>query len=374
MNKIALNIGIGYYNSSSIPKLDGTVNDSLDVSNFMSQVYGYNVINMNDLMNNSSSPYYPSKSNIIKQITNILKNANNGDMIVISYAGHGTQIRSNTSEEADGLDEVLVPADYNLNTGNNAIVDDQIHSILKTYLANKPNTRVFLLFDCCHYGTGADLKFTYNYDGKTFSKADEGVPNDIDAKVIMISGCADNQVSWSDLVNLDGGSTKTMQGIMTSAFIHSLRVNPKSISNVFEVLKTMYPYTSQYKQNPQISSNFDIAASSISSDRTILDPFAIKQMVNNSTSNTMNNVVVTANTNIKPNKVNKTHKTNKSHKVNKINKGQQANAPKLLPVRNAVTPVGKYNKSQVNITPCNVANNSNRTNSLSQFNLVKFIV
>jgi hypothetical protein len=270
--KIAVTIGIEYV-KSSISTLNGTYNDSLNMSRFLMSE-GYNVTNLNDKNNPVNSTKYPSKRNIMYWMSKVLNEANNGDRVVIAYAGHGAQLQANRTanyEELDNRDETLIPADYNYKQ-ETALTDDEIHALLKKYLKNQPNTEVFLLFDCCHSGTMADLKYTYNLIRGKFQTHDDKQTNDIDARVVMISGCRDDQVSWGALISHDtdgNNGRKTNQGVLTSSFLHALRTITNARSNVFEIVKHMYKYTAPYKQQPQISSNVNLGA-----DKHILSDIA----------------------------------------------------------------------------------------------------
>lgn len=259
--KIALTIGIEYV-KSSISTLKGTYNDSMNMTRFLME-NGYKVTNMNDTNYQVSSTKYPSKRNIVYWLNRLLSEANNGDRVVITYAGHGAQLQANRTsnfEELDNRDETLIPADYNY-AHDTALTDDELHALLKKYLANQPDTEVFILCDCCHSGTMADLKYTYNYINGQFKLHDDKTTNDIDSRVVMISGCRDDQVSWGALVSHDTDGNKgkkTNQGVLTSSFIHALKKVPNITSNVFDIVKHMYKYTAPYKQQPQISSTHNL--------------------------------------------------------------------------------------------------------------------
>jgi hypothetical protein len=188
----------------------------------------------------------PNKSNILTELTKLLSNSNNNDLLFFSYSGHGSQLVDRNGDETDGLDEVMVPLDFNV------ITDDELKTVIQTYL--KPNVTLFALFDCCNSGTVLDLKYQYldslNYDNYTENnKAIDTIGN-----VIMISGCTDNQTSADAFIN------NTSQGAMTWAFIESVNSKPKLswrelIQNMRKLLTN-----SQYTQIPQLSTgqNFNI--------------------------------------------------------------------------------------------------------------------
>ena len=162
-NRIGVTIGVSY-KGSKVSALQGTVNDSLNMTRTLTNKYGYRITNLNDKNYSKGHARYPSKSNIIFWLNKLLREAKNGDEIFIGYAGHGIQLKLSNSntEELDKKDEAIIPVDYDF-TDRTAITDDEIQRILAIQLKSKPNCKVFILFDCCHSGTAADLRYTFNY-------------------------------------------------------------------------------------------------------------------------------------------------------------------------------------------------------------------
>ncbi|RJF92045.1 caspase family protein [Noviherbaspirillum saxi] len=87
-----------------------------------------------------------TRAAILARIAALLDSAGSGDMVVIQYAGHGTQFPN--PDEPDGYNEVLVPYDYN---NGEFILDDEVGSLLDQY--RDRNLELVLFTDCCHCGT-----------------------------------------------------------------------------------------------------------------------------------------------------------------------------------------------------------------------------
>ena len=66
-----------------------------------------------------------------------------GDLFVLSYSGHGGQVRDPSGEEADWEDETWVLWDRQL-------LDDELYAL---WAAFKPGVRILVLSDSCHSGT-----------------------------------------------------------------------------------------------------------------------------------------------------------------------------------------------------------------------------
>ncbi len=149
-----------------------------------------------------------------------------GDIFFLTYSGHGSQVPDANSDEDDHLDETWVLYDRQL-------IDDELWALYATF---QPGVRIVVLSDSCHSGTvtragryretylphtaaiggAGEVKpgqirtknLPYDIERKTYMAHRElynGIqstlpPNDkkkseIGADILLISGCADNQLS-----------------------------------------------------------------------------------------------------------------------------------------------------------------------------------
>eukprot|EP00656_Telonema_subtile_P057364 TRINITY_DN9410_c0_g1_i1.p1 TRINITY_DN9410_c0_g1~~TRINITY_DN9410_c0_g1_i1.p1 ORF type:complete len:136 (-),score=7.79 TRINITY_DN9410_c0_g1_i1:127-534(-) len=98
--------------------------------------------------------------NIIKHMLWLVHDARPGDVFFLHYSGHGSQTKDYDGDEADGLDETLVPVDYKT---AGTIVDDDIFEIV---CRNLPaGVRLTAVMDCCHSGSLMDLPFSFVAQG-----------------------------------------------------------------------------------------------------------------------------------------------------------------------------------------------------------------
>jgi hypothetical protein len=75
------------------------------------------------------------------------------DSVLIHYSGHGAQFADGTGDEADRLDEAIVPVDSAPHPGpTRDISDDELAALLGRLAAATPSA--LLILDCCHSGTG----------------------------------------------------------------------------------------------------------------------------------------------------------------------------------------------------------------------------
>lgn len=163
----------------------------------------------------------------VKQaIDDAARELSKGDLLFLTYSGHGGQVRDTNGDEPDARDETWVLYDRQL-------VDDELYALWAGF---DSGVRIFVLSDSCHSGTATRAMYdqtlipmtvergfaegssvrtkdlpipvqeeTYRrhqdqYDEiqRTHPRAEEV---DIAAGVILISGCQDNQLSLDGVQN-----------------------------------------------------------------------------------------------------------------------------------------------------------------------------
>jgi len=230
--KKALIIGINYIGTSS--RLNGCINDAKSIETYLKENNFTSIKMLTD-----ETTIKPTKLNILNELKNILETSKKDDTIFIFYSGHGSYTLDRNGDELDGHDELIVPLDFNY------IIDDDIKTIITTY--SKPDTNLIVLFDCCNSGTALDLRYQMlekiNYDDIIENERNSETP----CNTLFISGCKDDQVSIETTIN------NKVQGLMTSAFLQTVRNNNSItwrnlIKNMREILKP------QSYQIPQLSS------------------------------------------------------------------------------------------------------------------------
>ena len=244
--KLALLIGIDYV--GDLYQLSGCVND-IDNMNNLIKTLGFNDIKILKDRNNRDKKTYPYADNIINELKNVCNNKKNSQ-IYVHYAGHGIGVMDNNGDEKDGKDECLVPLDYH----KTLIRDDLIASILSKL--DKSST-LHISFDCCHSGSICDLPYNFVPDGnkivKTYEKDCNRELYKNSGKIIMISGCLDNQtskeVSWT---KSEGAFTGSLRRYLSST------QNNNCYDMLMELNKTIRQKGVR-NQNIKISTNFDMS-------------------------------------------------------------------------------------------------------------------
>lgn len=146
-----------------------------------------------------------------------------GDILLLTYSGHGGRIRDLHNEEADGWDETWVLYDRQL-------IDDELYALWAQFPAG---VRILVLSDSCHSGSVTQFRFyealhqepathefgvlqgaeqplfraipeekarqNYEQDKRVYDEIQQKYPagdrGNVTATVILISGCQDNQLS-----------------------------------------------------------------------------------------------------------------------------------------------------------------------------------
>ena len=202
--KCGLVIGINYDGDNNA-KLNGCINDTEKICNFLLEKCNFNNNNIDLLTDNTIIK--PTRQNIINSFRKIIKKIEDENIkeVWFSYSGHGSYLPN--IKEKDYQDEALVPLDY---SSNGLIRDDQIYNL---FIKKIPlDCNVLCMVDACHSGTVLDLPYVYRIDtGIHNNEIKENLGN-----IVKISGCRDNQYSADAYIN------GKYQGALTFAFFKTL--------------------------------------------------------------------------------------------------------------------------------------------------------
>jgi len=152
----SLLIGINYIGSSHA--LRGCHSDVRNVAEFLSY-RGYSSSQRDQviLRDDQKGAFYPNGHNILAAMDWLVSEPNT--TCFLHYSGHGGQVPDPDGDRTTGLDDTIVPVDYET---NGQIDSDTLHRHLVTALA--PGSTLFIVFDCCHSGSAVELPFVYKSD------------------------------------------------------------------------------------------------------------------------------------------------------------------------------------------------------------------
>lgn len=101
-----------------------------------------------------------TKKNIISRLDSLNKSISKGDYVILHFSCHGQQMEDDNGDEADQLDEALIPYDaahiYNkgIYEGESHLRDDELECcLMKLRQQLGENGTLFVTLDACHSGT-----------------------------------------------------------------------------------------------------------------------------------------------------------------------------------------------------------------------------
>jgi hypothetical protein len=143
----AVLVGVDVYERSDVPPLRGCVNDVVLVRQVLKQYLGVPNENIRLVVNGRAT-----KANIVHRLQRMILDAEDGDVLVFYFSGHGSQIRDRDGDElTDGLDELICPYDMDWDR-KTYILDDDLDAI---FAEVGPGVILEAFFDCCFWGPSA---------------------------------------------------------------------------------------------------------------------------------------------------------------------------------------------------------------------------
>jgi hypothetical protein len=232
--KKAVCVGINNYPGTA-NDLQGCVNDANDWCALLTE-YGFEA----SLMLDSQA----TRQNIKTALDSLVASASEGDVVVFTYSGHGTQVFDWSGDEGDSYDEAIYVYD-------GTILDDELRVIVDGL---DPRATLVVISDSCFSGSVTRLipenarpRFM-PVDGvsenrmvrQRFLLPESGMPE------ILVSGCSDSEYSYD--AEIDG----RYNGAMSAMALRVIRQNPGLTYNEFYARLRGYLPSSAYPQTPQL--------------------------------------------------------------------------------------------------------------------------
>eukprot|EP00617_Octactis_speculum_P012613 CAMPEP_0185790978 /NCGR_PEP_ID=MMETSP1174-20130828/158108_1 /TAXON_ID=35687 /ORGANISM="Dictyocha speculum, Strain CCMP1381" /LENGTH=123 /DNA_ID=CAMNT_0028485853 /DNA_START=668 /DNA_END=1039 /DNA_ORIENTATION=- len=89
----------------------------------------------------------PTRANILSSLRWLVKGARHGDVLFFHFSGHGAQQEDVHGYEEDGMNETILPVDFQQ---SGMITDNELGAIIVQPLAE--GVRLTAVMDCCHRG------------------------------------------------------------------------------------------------------------------------------------------------------------------------------------------------------------------------------
>lgn len=267
MNK-ALLVGINKYADAP---LRGCINDITDMADHLTVHCGFNENEVRLLVDERAT-----KSNIMERLKWLITGARKGDRLFFQYSGHGTQLATRDEiGEVDGMDEAIVPYDYNWDDVNTFITDNEFNNLFRQV---PEGVHFIWVSDSCHSGGLTKQLFKRTFDPNAVNIIPRFLmpPADINWRVRtantnqiasrsflkpvtqvnvgLISGCKSDQTS------ADANFNGKYNGALTYYLLDTLnkeKTHHKSVKDIVaEVNKKLF--AQNFSQQPQTEGSADI--------------------------------------------------------------------------------------------------------------------
>jgi hypothetical protein len=235
MAKRALLIGINRY---QIPGADlrGCVNDVKDLNAALVEFHGFKKSDITVLTDAAAT-----KKAMQAGINKLVRDSKKGDVAVLHYSGHGSNVPDDNGDEADGRDEILCPTDLNW---DDTLRDDWLR---KAFDGLRAGVSFTVIMDCCHSGTNtrailppdAPVKERYLPSPWGLAAVESGrsLPKKVSSELrrspratrktkdivnaslpeVLVTGCRDTQTSADAFIN------GRYNGALTFALVEAIR-------------------------------------------------------------------------------------------------------------------------------------------------------
>jgi hypothetical protein len=241
MARKALLIGINRYR---IPGADlrGCVNDVKNMRELLTSQYGFRAADVVTLLDFDATTRAMQTA-----IARLVRGGRKGDVLLLHYSGHGSNVPDADGDEADKRDEILCPTDLDW---KKPLSDDWLR---KTFDGVRAGVSLTVIMDCCHSGTNTralpppDASMIPRYlpspwdlvaaeSGRRLRGSVEGTLRRSGARrrrsdvvtapinELLITGCRDTQTSADAFI---GGS---YNGALTWSLVHVLREGAGTIT------------------------------------------------------------------------------------------------------------------------------------------------
>jgi len=250
--KRAVCVGINNY-PGIFNDLKGCVNDANDWTALL-QGFGFSV---NTILDSKATI-----STVKAALQGLVDSTNAGDVAVLTYSGHGTQVTDRSGDESDPYDEAIC-----LYNGN--VIDDELRIILNGI---HPQATLVIISDSCFSGSVTRLagekaipRFVppqVSIAGRT-AKRSFLIP-ETDMPEVLISGCSDDEYSY------DAEFNGRPNGAMSAYAIQVIKQNPSvTYREFFAGLRALLP-SKDYPQSPQLE------GSDANKGRKLFEPLAVE--------------------------------------------------------------------------------------------------
>jgi hypothetical protein len=235
MAKRAFLVGVNKYRIAGAD-LRGCVNDVKDLAAALVELHGFKKSDITVVTDLAAT-----KKAMEAGIKALVRDSRKGDVAVLHYSGHGSNVPDDNRDESDGRDEILCPTDLDW---DDPLRDDWLR---KTLDGVRAGVNLTVIMDCCHSGTNtrailppdAPVKERYLPSPSSLKAVESGrrAPRKVSSELrgssraaraardivkadlpeVLITGCRDTQTSADAFIN------GRYNGALTFALVQAMR-------------------------------------------------------------------------------------------------------------------------------------------------------
>ncbi|MDX2068199.1 MAG: caspase family protein [Haliscomenobacter sp.] len=250
----ALLVAVNHYPNTPGAQLNGPIGDLEKIEDYLKQAFTqdlFSTVQIQKLTSPATTPAgLPSKSNIVKGLSEFLGQAQAGDTVFFYYSGHGvreqTDILAFSQAEIDGYIANITAYDFDINeanTGHSLLSDKELRYLIRQLGEDEngqPKAHVVTIFDCCHSGENTRSPeeiqeaaiarqivrkaisgrpkegFIFYHDPTVAAKLDSGAPlNELLplGPHVMLAACREVELAW-EYPNVGGAFTEALVDVL----------------------------------------------------------------------------------------------------------------------------------------------------------------
>ena len=264
-NSFALIIGVSDYanfGSEIGGDLPGARNDARDFRDVLIAQKGFQADNIHLVLDLEAT-----RTRIVSEFKSWLPSVvKPGDLVVVFFAGHGSQMWDTNGDEEDGLDETICPTDVIKGDTRNDIPDDELNGLLKAV----PTDNVVVVLDNCHAGSGTRAVTPFARPRSLSRNASTNVPKPSNATVgtpVKNSGSDKTPASVLEIASAqadevavdaewpgEAGAPATHNGAFTRYFVRNMWQSPAASYEEIFNQTTEDMKRERFAQRPNIDS------------------------------------------------------------------------------------------------------------------------
>lgn len=260
--RFALLIGVEKYaRLGSSEQLNGAVNDCELMKSVLMNRFGFAEADIVLLLNEQATGQR-IRAELAQLIARVKHESvtEQPTQVFLHFSGHGSQVADQLPghadrDEPDGLDETLVPYDASRQGGAEDIRDDEIYRAVDEICADG-HTRLFVVLDCCHSGTGArgttrirKLRRDTAVAAVPHAAAPPATQRKLPAGAVILSACRSLEVEPE--YQFGGRHYGLLSRFAATVMSEYPRVSELSYSSLREALIVRYRMDSSVRQPPE---------------------------------------------------------------------------------------------------------------------------